>query len=163
MPTPIRSCSIWTALTPAQPGSGIVDHNLDYDQGNSGIFNKAEGDTFDFSALLSAGSGQPASNFVRVLENPSRTGAILQIDRDGAINGTDWTTIAQLDGVHTGDGVKVIFDASQPAATLTVPGLVPTHNFNGDGKADILWQNDNGLPAIWTMNGTNWTGGSHAP
>ena len=28
-------------------------------------------------------------------------------------------------------------------------------DFNGDGKADILWQDDNGLPAIWTMNGSN--------
>ena len=139
-----------TALTPAQPGSGVVDHILDYNQGNSGTFNPAEGDTFDFSALLSAGSGQPVGNLVRVLENPSGTAAILQIDQDGAANGAHWTTIAQLDGVHTGDGVKVIFDASQPAATLTAPALVPTHNFNGDGKADILWQNDNGMPAIWT-------------
>ena len=31
-------------------------------------------------------------------------------------------------------------------------------DFNGDGKADILWQNDNGTPAIWTMDGTNVTG-----
>ena len=152
-----------TALTPAQPGSGIVDHILDYDQGNSGIFNPAEGDTFDFSALLSAGSGQPVGDLVRVLENPSGTAAILQIDQDGAANGAHWTTIAQLDGVHTGDGVKVIFDASQPAATLTAPALVPTHNFNGDGKADILWQNDSGLPAIWTMDGTNITGGAVLP
>ena len=144
-----------TALTPAQPGSAVVDHILDYNQGNSGIFNPAEGDTFDFSALLSAGSGQPVDNLVRVLENPSGTGAILQVDQDGAANGAHWTTIAQLDGVHTGDGVKVIFDASQPAATLTAPALVPTHNFNGDGKADILWQNDSGQPAIWLMNGTN--------
>ena len=152
-----------TALTPAQPGSGVVDHILDYNQGNSGTFNPAEGDTFDFSALLSPGSGQPVDNLVRVLENPSGTGAILQIDQDGAANGMHWTTIAQLDGVHTGDGVEVIFDASQPAATLTVPGLVPTHNFNGDGKADILWQHDSGLPAIWTMDGTNITGGSTLP
>ena len=114
-----------TALTAAQPGSGIVDHILDYNQGNSGIFNPAEGDTLDFSALLSAGSGQPVDNLVRVLENPSGTAAILQVDQDGAANGAHWTTIAQLDGVHTGDGVKVIFDASQPAATLTVPGLPP--------------------------------------
>ena len=152
-----------TALTPAQPGSGVVDHILDYNQGNSGTFNPAEGDTFDFSALLSAGSGQPVGNLVRVLENPSGTAAILQIDQDGAANGAHWTTIAQLDGVHTGDGVKVIFDASQPAATLTAPALVPTHNFNGDGKADILWQHDSGLPAIWTMDGTNITGGAALP
>ena len=45
---------------------------------------------------------------VRVLENPSGTAAILQIDQDGTANGMNWTTIARLDGVHTGDGVKVI-------------------------------------------------------
>jgi len=28
-------------------------------------------------------------------------------------------------------------------------------DFNGDGNADILWQNDNGTPVIWTMDGTN--------
>ena len=27
-------------------------------------------------------------------------------------------------------------------------------DFNGDGKSDILWQNDDGTPAIWLMNGT---------
>ena len=147
-----------TALTPAQPGSGVVDHILDYNQGTSGIFNPAEGDTFDLSALLSAGSGQSVDHLVRVLESPSGSAAILQVDQDGAANGAHWTTIAQLDGVHTGDGVTVIFDASQPAATLTAPALVPTHNFNGDGNADILWQNANGTPAIWTMDGTNISG-----
>jgi hypothetical protein len=30
-------------------------------------------------------------------------------------------------------------------------------DFNGDGKSDILWQHDSGLPAIWTMNGTTIT------
>ena len=28
-------------------------------------------------------------------------------------------------------------------------------DFNGDGKADILWQNDSGQAAIWLMNGTS--------
>ena len=31
-------------------------------------------------------------------------------------------------------------------------------DFNGDGKSDILWQNDNGTPAIWTMDGTTLIG-----
>ncbi len=26
-------------------------------------------------------------------------------------------------------------------------------DFNGDGKADILWQNDDGTPAVWLMDG----------
>ena len=145
-----------TALTPAQPGSGVVDHILDYNQGNSGIFNLAEGDTFDFSALLSAGSGQPVDNLVRVRENPSGTAAILQIDKDGKANGAHWTTIALLDGVHTGDGVRVIFDASQPAATLTVAGPAPAHDFNGDSKSDT--QHDSSLQAILTMYGTKVLG-----
>ena len=26
-------------------------------------------------------------------------------------------------------------------------------DFNGDGKADILWRGDGGSPALWTMDG----------
>ena len=29
--------------------------------------------------------------------------------------------------------------------------------FRSDGKSDILWQNDDGTPAIWLMDGTNVT------
>jgi serralysin len=36
-------------------------------------------------------------------------------------------------------------------------------DFNGDRKADILWQNDDGTPAIWTMNGTTVAGGVVLP
>jgi serralysin len=34
-------------------------------------------------------------------------------------------------------------------------------DFNGDGKADILWQNADGTPAIWLMNGTSLIGGAN--
>jgi len=34
-----------------------------------------------------------------------------------------------------------------------------TGDFNGDGFADILWQNDDGSVGIWEMNGTNIIGG----
>jgi len=26
------------------------------------------------------------------------------------------------------------------------------HDFDGDGAADILWQNDNATPAVWLVN-----------
>ena len=32
-------------------------------------------------------------------------------------------------------------------------------DFNGDGRADILWQNDNGEVVVWGVNGTTVTGG----
>jgi hypothetical protein len=37
-----------------------------------------------------------------------------------------------------------------------------TDDFNGDGNADILWQNDDGTPAIWLMNGASFIGGGIA-
>ena len=37
-----------------------------------------------------------------------------------------------------------------------------TGDFNGDGKADILWQNSDGTPVIWLMNGTSIIGGGIA-
>jgi hypothetical protein len=36
-------------------------------------------------------------------------------------------------------------------------------DFNGDGKADILWQNTDGAPAIWELNGTKIIGGGVLP
>ena len=43
------------------------------------------------------------------------------------------------------------------AGVLPNPGTswhaIGTGDFNGDGKADILWQNTDGTPAIWDMNG----------
>ena len=136
------------AFTPAQSGSAVFDRILDY--------SLAEGDTLDFSALISPAHVNDATgSLVRMLESPSGTTAILQIDPNGTANGANWTTIARLDGVHTGNSVKVILDASQPGVTLFVPALVPTKNFDGDGHGDILWQSSNGMPAAWLMNGTN--------
>ena len=28
-------------------------------------------------------------------------------------------------------------------------------DFNGDGKSDIVWQSNDGTPALWLMDGTN--------
>jgi serralysin len=37
-----------------------------------------------------------------------------------------------------------------------------TGDFNGDGKSDILWQNDDGTPAIWFMDGRTLISGAVA-
>jgi serralysin len=34
-------------------------------------------------------------------------------------------------------------------------------DFNGDGKADIEWQNADGTPAVWLMDGFNVGSGSN--
>jgi lipopolysaccharide export system protein LptA len=52
-------------------------------------------------------------------------------------------------------------------ATLAGPGitwqLVGSGDFNVDGKADILWQNIDGTPQIWTMNGSTVTSETTLP
>ena len=35
-------------------------------------------------------------------------------------------------------------------------------DYNGDGKSDLLWRNDNGQVAIWQMNGSTLVDGSLA-
>src|SRR5262249_58403442 len=42
---------------------------------------------------------------------------------------------------------------------LTNPGnqwhAIGTGDFNGDGMSDVLFQNNDGTPLVWTMNGTS--------
>ena len=41
-----------------------------------------------------------------------------------------------------------------PAAHAPCPGAHhAAHDFNGDGKSDILWRNTGGTVAVWLMNG----------
>jgi len=137
-----------TSLTDAQAATPIFDHITDYDQGNSGSFQSTEGDQIDLSPLLSTaynlGSGQPVSSLVRAIAS-SGGGTELQIDPDGAANGTNWVTVTHLDGIHHGESVNVVLDASQPAgASIVVAGAAS----NGS-LGDILWQDDKGSVAIW--------------
>jgi serralysin len=38
--------------------------------------------------------------------------------------------------------------------------IAGTADFNGDGKSDILWRNDNGSVALWQMNGATMVSSS---
>ena len=51
-------------------------------------------------------------------------------------------------------------DHRRPARSVALQSGTAWHvmsagDFNGDGKADILWQNDDGTAAVWLMDGTN--------
>src|SRR5438309_1877602 len=58
-------------------------------------------------------------------------------------------------GARLSAGANVVFN---PGTDWHGPG---TGDFNGDGKADILWQNANGQAAVWEMDGLNLISGSN--
>ena len=60
----------------------------------------------------------------------------------------------RLAGMWTMDGTTLTFVGAACPITLGPPGMSGSGDFNGDGKSDILWQNDNGSAAIWPMDGT---------
>jgi hypothetical protein len=71
-------------------------------------YSAAQGDIIDVSALVTPGSG---ASQVQVHEDASNTFATLQVSSDPA-HGSQWISIAQLDGVHAGDAIDVIVDAT---------------------------------------------------
>ena len=107
------------ALAAAQAATPSFVSITNFDQGNGGSFNAAQGDQIDLSTLLATaynhGTGKPVSSLVHVNEDASGTFALLQVDPDGT--GTNWTTIAQLNGIVAGNSINVILDSSLPAGT----------------------------------------------
>jgi VCBS repeat protein len=78
---------------------------------------------------------------------------ILWRNTDGTL--VDWSmnqSTITSSAVLTSNGV-----AATPDASWAVAGL---GDFNGDGKADILWRNTSGEVAVWMMNGATITASS---
>jgi hypothetical protein len=132
--------------------AGIFDQISDYDQGNGGTYTYGEGDQIDLSASLSAGvqSGRLISSLVRAIEVGSA--GMLQINPDG----TGFVTIAQLDGLHVGDSINTVLDASQPAGiSLTVLAAPPSSNppVPTGTTADLILRRTDGTFEIYNIGG----------
>ncbi len=74
-----------------------------------------QGDTFNFSALTSQfhGWGVDDASVVRAVADPSGKFATLQVNAslDTSMVNAHWVSIAQIDGAHAGDHVKVLIDS----------------------------------------------------
>jgi serralysin len=60
-----------------------------------------------------------------------------------------------MDGLNILQGANVGFN---PGPTWHA---LKAEDFNGDGKSDILWQNDDGTAAVWLMNGASLVSGAN--
>lgn len=85
-----------------------VTHVMDYSY--------AEGDRFDFSALTSQfhAIGGSDALIVRAVEDPSGTFATLQVnavDSSGAAVTSNWVSVVEVAGAHSGDTLSVLIDS----------------------------------------------------
>ena len=60
---------------------------------------------------------------------------------------TNWTVLIR-DDTNMDNGSVQAWGLVWDYQSITLP-----HNFDGNGRSDILFQNDDGTPGIWTMNG----------
>src|SRR5207244_876002 len=63
---------------------------------------------------------------------------------DGSLDGNVATVSLSIDAVHA-----------------PTPPKVSANDFNGDGHSDILWQNADGTPAVWLIDGINTLSGAN--
>jgi hypothetical protein len=118
--------------------------------------------------LLQNDNGQPAIWLMNGLTVTSQTNV-------GTNPGPQWDEIGAGDfnGDHRSDllfqhdngtpgiwlmnGTTVLATANPGSPVLWSPqwNVISSGDFNGDGKSDILWQNNNSTPGIWLMDGTN--------
>jgi hypothetical protein len=159
----------------------------DQEQGtSSGNVAVAEHDALSAQGTtLTGNQGQAFSNVV-VATFTDTDAANVAGDFTAAVDWGDGTTtvgtVAGASGAFTVSGTHTystagpetvtvrVADDAPGTATATATGaaaiaaVVPTKNdFNGDLRSDILWQNDNGTPATWLMNGTAMIGGAALP
>jgi hypothetical protein len=88
---------------------------------------------------------------------------------------TNIQSLADLLAISTQQGANTVIDFGG-GDTLTLLNVVreslheddlfkdpaKKNDFNGDGMGDLLWQNLDGTPAIWLMDGTNVLAGANA-
>jgi hypothetical protein len=67
------------------------------------------------------------------------------------------TVTVQLYSINLATGAGTLigtFPNGVPVSGLAIQNTPSSADFNFDGRSDLLWQNDNGTPAQWFMNGS---------
>lgn len=145
---------VFDSVSLTDAASGIIDRITDYDQGNAILYNFTEKDVLDLQTITGSAynSGSSPGLLVRAISDPLTGRAHLQVDPTGAADGAQWTNLADLSGINSTYWLKVALASGASDLIGVREGLGRMEDFTGDGKADILWRDDDGTVALWTMN-----------
>ena len=99
----------------------------------------------------------PASDFVGTIDwgdGTTTAGTVTGSSGSFTVSGTHAYATSGQDTIT----VTLADDAPGTATAISTAliGLAPNKlsDFNGDGKGDILWQNVDGTPGVWLLDGT---------
>jgi Ca2+-binding RTX toxin-like protein len=114
------------------------------------------------NALVKIVGGQSALNATIIADRGGHTTvqydiASIQAGWQRNANGS-WTVSAGTDGTEILTNVQTI--AFTDRSVSLPPAKVVFADFDNTGSSDVIWQNDDGTPAIWTMDGFQQLGGS---
>jgi hypothetical protein len=143
-----------------RPGTDIVQTDLTEVFANLTTIDPdgvpASGDEFQAGTL--ANNGGPVQTVaIKVGGNAQNTGSNTDLPPDSFDLNNNANTAEPLP--VDARGQLRVFGAAVDIGAFEAQMPVPKNDFNGDGKSDLLWQNADGAPAIWNMNGTAVIGG----
>jgi hypothetical protein len=144
-----RSGGVWTQQGSKLVGTGKrLDNVALSGDGNTAIFG-GQDNTYAGEVLVFTRSGgvwtQQGSKLVG-------TGAVGNTNQGFSVALSADGTTAIEGGTNDNSGVGAVWVFVQSGA----PTLIGTHDFNGDGKSDILWRNSSSGEAVgWMMNGSS--------
>jgi hypothetical protein len=135
--------------------AGVSTHQAVSSAPNGGFLVTWDSNTDIHGQLFDAGAHKIGGEFiVNTTLAGSQSDPTISALADGHIV-VAWTDTSQTGGDTSGTAIKFqIIDPNAPAPP-------PHDSFNGDGSSDILWQNSDGTPAVWLMNGTSLVSGGN--
>ncbi len=159
-----RSAGVWSQQGTKLVGTGAVGANPQHGysvalsgNGNTAIVGAIEdnrsgfgptGAAWVFTRSADVWTQQESKLVGNDIAPPSGQGSSVALSSDGST--------ALVGGVFDGTVMTVAGTSVVGATWVYVqPNFNPaaTHDFNGDGKSDILWENISGTLAVWLMNG----------
>jgi hypothetical protein len=119
-------------------------------QGNFDWFTQSQiwYSSYGGSGTTSTGSPQTLPNSMYLTSKPAFFGSLT------------WPWVNPSTGTTYTLPAKARFDAGTPNAVPGGGSPTASHDFNGDGKSDILWRDTSGNIAMWLMNGATVASGT---